>query len=1057
MYFINPSWLCRLMAKIITVEAVHKCIRSGILNTGDLKDFIIREDREFPHYFYNKYLRLLYRFQIACPIDNDRALVPSKLPKNPLRVVHEPTDRNILFRRHIFSCIPFGLWERFVSRLLLFMKDMLAPSSSEEEGTFVNGEECPIQPPQYNTSTSQNSARDEEVNEEEEEDDLNVSINQPQRGTGVVYASPDSIIKTQEASPSPSLQSNSEGPVSYLQRTVSVVNGVELTTSDNPSSELAPSSTNSEDESSNVPSLGSIYPVSDSSTSHDTISFSTGGQTTASSCRDDIASLSSETSRPQQHSLSSASEIGSASFSSTKDGDDTDNDTCFQPVNCTKLDEDSDDDDLLKATNPLQSSVSMDTVVEVDAAISYSKILSPSQAVDSRPKTFSPRNDIDVSQLEGEDEEQDENDDQITVSIVKPETLAPKMNNDGGKDSQRKHSFQEESSIICDENDNVSLHSDSLLSSSSVENSNTNSFDSTTANILENNGRSTTDSPENIEDDTFEGATSEMNDGQNINDIIGSRARGVSDSVFVRSTRKLSNSRRTNSLPEVTSHRKNLKKSSSPSSFDDFVDVAHLFDEGILTCWKTGITFNHPKLFFSVCKKKVRGPVPNFDNNSENSVETKVSNNSIGHRVLGYVLDHIRTLIKEWYPGLSGNDGEKPYVSQFAACPVCLRRGDRDPHMFNVQDAFNKLYICREGDNCLRCERIHSPQVVDVELLCPELLFKDLSKDLQIPRRELDFEETDDFFIGKGGFGSVYRGTLNRGLVQMPVAIKLYDFGDPLNAQDGFHDIHQEIFILSKLRDHQFIVKFKGFVIEPRLCALMELAMHGSLHSTLEELNKNKRPQGLHRVVLFRMMKQLASAMSFMHHLRIIHRDIKSDNILVFSTDPNAEVLVKLTDFGTANFLTPDGMKNINGTPGYRAPEMFNFISTDEYTTKVDIYSLAMVVGELITGRRPFHDLIHYQIPDALKRLERPRYTDSPESLYGLLSLTELMTKMWRQEITTRPNADELLKQAQSPAFQLLYGKRTLVVPQNPRAMCAVPSSQDMWVICDDINGEWLF
>ena len=1011
MYFINPSWLCRLMAKIITVEAVHNCIRNGVLETGDLKDFIIREGVDFPPTFYNKYLRLLYRFQIACPIDANRALVPSKLP-NGSSGVKEPVDRNLLFRSHVFSCIPFGFWERFISRLLLFMKDMLAPSSSEEEGTFTI-EDTPLfplspDPESYrDSSTSWRSlptkrnepgdVDDDDDEDDEEGDRLNMSINQPKGG--VVFVSAASIPA---ATPLQTYEGSSSRPF-FQQRLVSV-NGVELEASSS-----MQSSAGSDASSSSVPSLGSIYPVSGSSTSQ-------GGGTFSSfsgfSSGEPTTSSKGEEKREDNLSEESSSDDNGARFQPVRP---------FNGSSTTLANEEG-------VAVALQSSISMLTVLEVEGSIGDpqrsndaqegqeesdnadgrnqtfgitgkdhkpalagfdsedpSVIPSPSKAVDNREKGNLTGNAIDVNQLEDEDEDEDEEEKR-------------------GKDTKLGFGISEEPISECKDDGGEVM--DNFIESAKPITSSTSSGE---------------ESPRYVDD----GATDEDDNLKGLEEAAGSIHRRAALQ----------------------------KKSSSPSSFNEFMDVAHLFDEGILKCWKTGITFKHPKLFFSVCKKRGSGSSSSAYNH-DNTVETKVSNNSVGHRVLGYILDHIRTLIKEWYPGLSGNDGEKPYVNQFAACPVCMRMGIRNPHMFSVREAFSKIYLSKEGDNCLRCGRLHNPQVVDVDVLCPELLFKDLSKDLQIPRSKLYFEESNDFLLGKGGFGMVYQGTLIKGRDEslIPVAIKLYNFGDSLNAQDVFHEIRQEIFILSKLRDHQFIIKFKGFVIEPRLCALMELANHGSLHDALTKESGGLR--GMHRVVLFRMVKQLTSAMSFMHHLRIIHRDIKSDNILVFSTDPGAEVLVKLTDFGTANFLTPDGMKNINGTPGYRAPEMFNFISTDEYTTKVDIYSFAMVVGELVTGRRPFHNLIHHQIPDALKCLERPQYTDVRGSLFGLLPLVDLMTKMWRQEITTRPNADQVLKQAQNHAFQLFYGKRTLEVPQNPIVLCAVPHSQEIWVVCDNIKGE---
>jgi len=917
-YFINPSWLCRLMAKIITVDAVHTRIKNGILKISDLRDFIIHEDDEFPPHFYDKYLRLLYRFQIACQIDQDRVLVPSKLPERPQVIYKDPADRNLLMRRHVFTCIPFGFWERFVSRLLLFMKEMLKPSSEEED---TEDEHEAGGSPAFPEDDLEDEESGNEDDEEEEGDKLNVNINQPNnRLDGVVYVNADTIPTTENSDVS-----------QPIQRVVSV-NGIQF---DTESSTSAVSTLNS-DASSMVPSLGSIYPASDSSTSYE-------------------SSLPS--SKPG--TMSSLEEYKNSSLDSPKD-----NQLFKSPINestatLAAL------TDAFSEISPVDSNISVVSVVErspVDDGISKQLISTPEET----------KKEIEAANPDSGVSNHHKNKDSIQPEIIrrtamtKTAPISPRVSDD---DDETDRSDQDES---CKEDNDV-----------------------------RDSGR---------EEEDFE---------------IPKRAFECADM-------NKSNSREDNRV-----------------SFHDYVDIASFFDKDILICWKSGIVFRHPKLFFSVRKIKSK-------KTNEDKIETKVSNTPIGHRVLGFIIDHIRTLIKEWYPGLDGNDGERPYVNQYAACYICTRMGI-NPYMFDVQEAFAKIYISKNGDNCLPCGRSHCPQVVDAERLCPELLFKDLSSALQIERSNLEFEEDQDFFLGSGGYGNVYSGQYkideNDGLppVTTPVAIKIYNFADQtLNAQEAFHEIRQEIFILSKLRDHKFIVGFIGFALEPRLCALMELASHGNLKNAI---HKDDGGVFLHRVVLFRIIKQLAHGLSFMHKRRIIHRDIKSDNILVFSLSPDADVNVKISDFGTANFLTPIGMKIIAGTLGFMAPEMFDS-STDEYTTKVDIYSFSMVIGEMLTGRRPFHDLqLHHQIPDALRRGERPAYADIKKSLFGLLPMTELMIKMWLQESTKRPTAQEVLTQAQNSAFQLFYGKRPLEVLHNALYVCAVPSTSELWIICNDKRG----
>eukprot|EP00111_Clytia_hemisphaerica_P018945 TCONS_00056027-protein len=985
MYFINPSWLCRLMSKIITVDAVHARIKNGILSIDDLKNFIIRDDIDFPNMFYNRYLRLLFRFQIACPIDSNRVLVPSKLPEGSARIVKEPAQTTLLIRRHTFHCIPFGFWERFVSRLLLFMRDMLVVSSSKKTldhvqlATMMTSTKAEDNSKTKQQQNVEDLLHQQEDEDEDEEDTLNLSINQPPKA-GIVYVNADTNM-----SPPPQ---DDEGSPNLPFRSMLSLNGVEY--DENSTSTSAMSTVNS-DVSSTIPSLGSIY-----QTSHDETSSVTSG--TFSSYGSRAPSLNPNTSSDTGHVQDDAKPLSSSLDEESESQLTSDGERCSpEPPN------------EMTSSSPLQSSVSMITVIDLEASENETSpcMPQPSEVIDKREKEFLSQNsDIDVAEMEDsllQEEENNNNNPLILTEERIDET------NDGG----------------------VTNHIGVELLNETTESTHIVNDEKTTS-----SGNHLQYSPSLSEEDspneTFE---------ENPRDPVDMATTGES-------------SKRTHyseSDEACFGFQKPSKEQDFCEVLNEFPDISHLFDQGIITCWKTGIIFDDPKLFFSVRKLK------NKYSSSEEIIETKVSNSSIGHRVLGYIIDHIRTLIKEWYPGLSGNDGERAFVNQFAACPVCIQLGIRKPYMFDIKDAFAKIYIARNGDKCLSCEaeKRHSPQVVDVEQLCPELLFKDLSEDLQIARSKLEFEENEDYLIGNGAFGKVYRGNyIISDDKQIEVAIKFYNFEDyVLSAQDVFHDIRQEIFVLSKLREHKFIVRFVGFLTEPRLSALMELACHGNLKDALYDQSGKKKE--INRVVLFRVVKQIASALDFMHKRRIIHRDIKSDNILVFQIDhQTGDIHIKLTDFGTANFLTPDGMKFVAGTPGFMAPEMFEFISSDEYTIKVDIYSFAMVIGEMINGRRPFHDIQYeHQIPQALRDRDRPSYVDTKESLYGLLPLTDLMTKMWKHESTKRPTAHQVLTQSQHPAFQLFYGKRTLEPVQNPKHLCAVPSTHNLWAVCDHLSG----
>ena len=125
LYFIDPQWLCELMAQIVTLQEVNRYIRNGILNLDDLPQIFRGEI--FPYRNAPQFIRLLNRFQIACSLDENRVLIPSKLPaRQPDEATNDDLPFITLKRIHSLPSIPFGFWSRLISRLLFYMKDMLS-------------------------------------------------------------------------------------------------------------------------------------------------------------------------------------------------------------------------------------------------------------------------------------------------------------------------------------------------------------------------------------------------------------------------------------------------------------------------------------------------------------------------------------------------------------------------------------------------------------------------------------------------------------------------------------------------------------------------------------------------------------------------------------------------------------------------------------------------------------------------------------------------------------------------------------------------------------------
>lgn len=192
--------------------------------------------------------------------------------------------------------------------------------------------------------------------------------------------------------------------------------------------------------------------------------------------------------------------------------------------------------------------------------------------------------------------------------------------------------------------------------------------------------------------------------------------------------------------------------------------------------------------------------------------------------------------------------------------------------------------------------------------------------------------------IGAGSFGAVWKGTC-RGQV---VAIKQCKVGDPHDAEM----LIMEIGYLQKLR-HPRLVSFLGCCNRPpHVILLMEYMPGGSLYALLF---KQKREVNLSFGAKARMALQIVEGLVYLHKISIVHRDLKTMNI-VLDTDLNC----KICDFGLTITLerTHLTVKSLQGSPRYMAPEQFE--SNAKITEKVDIWQLGCVMLELFCLVIPF-------------------------------------------------------------------------------------------------------
>ncbi|XP_065061077.1 leucine-rich repeat serine/threonine-protein kinase 2-like [Rhopilema esculentum] len=451
------------------------------------------------------------------------------------------------------------------------------------------------------------------------------------------------------------------------------------------------------------------------------------------------------------------------------------------------------------------------------------------------------------------------------------------------------------------------------------------------------------------------------------------------------------------------------------------IDIFALIGKKKLIFWRQGILLNHPDLFLSVVVRR--------GENARELVETKVSHSSIGFQAFSLMLEHIYSVVTEWNRDMSVRE-----MSQLAPCPICLDYGMKPPHLFDV-------YECLSVEDHLVCKNHDSPRNIKLCHIFPELPLNDLSYNINT----ITVEEN---LLGFGTFAKVYSGKQGCRSVAIKVYKTVKDI--PSLALEVLYEMRREACMLTRCRECPFVIPFYGGLRYPNCMLVTELANKGSLRMVL------KAPQlQIPRIVVYRMAQQIICALAYLHSLGIIHRDLKSDNVLVFSLESDIRVNVKLADFGSANLVSPVGLKLRKGTSGFIAPEVL--CGMHEYDAKVDVFSFAMVLYEMITKRRPFYlAQDNFERDDEVKAGKRPTINDVIATQFSLLTLTELMTKAWAQVATNRPTSQEIKLQLKSPGFCLLYGKIPLRGIASFCYLYFIQCSKDVWISCQDSKGAAL-
>ena len=249
--------------------------------------------------------------------------------------------------------------------------------------------------------------------------------------------------------------------------------------------------------------------------------------------------------------------------------------------------------------------------------------------------------------------------------------------------------------------------------------------------------------------------------------------------------------------------------------------------------------------------------------------------------------------------------------------------------------------------------------------------------------------------IGKGGFGAVFQAKWKK----KKVAVKVC----PGNL---VHNLSHEIEVLTSLPPHPHVITFFGVALSSDAVStyiVTELAPHGSLYHYLHDKKEDPSPdQSL------AWAQQIASGMQHLHSNDVVHRDLKSANILLV-----LGFLAKVCDFGTARSLVKTAKTTQKGTYRWMAPEIVEGVEAN-INKMCDVFSYGMVLYEIFAHKIPYDDLrTDPLVGMAVMQGKRPPI---PATLPPFLC--PLLEACWNKDPSLRPEFKAIVVAIQTESYK---------------------------------------
>eukprot|EP01133_Synstelium_polycarpum_P007241 gene7241-8418_t len=491
-----------------------------------------------------------------------------------------------------------------------------------------------------------------------------------------------------------------------------------------------------------------------------------------------------------------------------------------------------------------------------------------------------------------------------------------------------------------------------------------------------------------------------------------------------------------------------------PKSCFDRLMVRFLYAMEPIVYWSTGILFRTPQGLRDTSVRRSMsacGTLVEFDSRTQ-QLQVRVR----GHdavsvaKLFQHVLENVDTLLSD-----QGHIPRRTLVP--CACSVTCRTS---PHLYtidSVESTFDK------GEAYIRCPL--SDRLMCLDQIAPDITLSNVPQTIKISPDELTSLEE----IGVGGSARVFKGIYARGKTivavkqlnldrmdiseaaatsaasapssissllsasNIPSAFQRQLSSSSLSSNSSsdettasqhqnkllaINEFRREVWLMSDL-SHPNIVLMKGFCFDP-YSIVMEYMDLGSLSSFLRK--RKEASQTMDWSTILKIAKDIASGMAFLHNISppLVHRDLKSPNILLATHPTEPFIVAKVSDFGLSRTVVQSFVSKVVDNPTWQAPEV---LKGSEYNEKGDIYSYGMILWELYHMELPFDEFgIKFMstLEDSILSGLRPTIHPQCQNTYA-----SLMTKCWNADPQARPSFQTILKTLDEVQKHLISLKQT--------------------------------